>query len=77
MTPLEQYRQAITRRHFFGQAGLGLGTAALASLLPPTEAEASATGIVRGHHFAPKPSGPFTCSWRVRHVKWICLTTSR
>lgn len=30
----QEYVKLITRRHFFGQIGLGLGTAALASLLP-------------------------------------------
>jgi hypothetical protein len=33
MNPHEQLRSAITRRHFFGRAAGGLGTAALASLL--------------------------------------------
>src|SRR6201989_2366336 len=49
---------AITRRHFFGRGALGLGTAALASLLPG-RADAgeslSPTGGLPGlPHFAPK-----------------------
>ena len=47
----------ITRRHFFGRSALGLGTAALASLLPPSSARAatSASGGLPGlPHFAPK-----------------------
>jgi len=49
---LNEHRLAITRRHFFGQTGLGLGTAALASLLP--EQTCSAAGGLPGlPHFAP------------------------
>ncbi len=33
MNPLEEQRLLLTRRHFFGRSALGLGTAALASLL--------------------------------------------
>src|SRR5262245_39175914 len=33
MDPILQHRLALTRRHFFGRAGVGIGTAALASLL--------------------------------------------
>src|SRR5271167_4384266 len=44
----------LTRRHFFGANALGIGTAALASLLP-NELKASATGALPGlPHFAPK-----------------------
>ena len=34
MNPLQEHIEATCRRHFFGQLGLGLGTAALASVLP-------------------------------------------
>jgi hypothetical protein len=44
MNPQQEYLSAITRRHFFGQAGLGLGAAALASMLPQTAARAAGTG---------------------------------
>jgi len=54
----EQLRQALTRRHFFGLASTGLGTAALASLLAPAASgaqDASATGGLPGlPHFPPK-----------------------
>ena len=33
MHPSEEFIKQITRRHFFGQTGLGLGTAALASVM--------------------------------------------
>ncbi|MCO6459366.1 MAG: DUF1501 domain-containing protein [Pirellulaceae bacterium] len=53
MQPFEQYLRLMTRRHFFGRAGLGLGTAALASLLP--ERQAAATGGLPGlPHFEPR-----------------------
>jgi hypothetical protein len=35
MTPIHEHFQTLTRRHFFGRGAMGLGTAALASLLPP------------------------------------------
>jgi hypothetical protein len=55
MHPSEQYFNAITRRHFFGRAGLGLGTAALASLLTPRPAPAAGSGGLPDlPHFAPK-----------------------
>ena len=53
MTPLEQYLQAMTRRHFFGRTALGLGTAALASLLPDRPAWAGGHGLPELPHFAP------------------------
>ena len=34
VNPIEQYANALTRRHFFGQGAFGLGAAALASMLP-------------------------------------------
>src|SRR5262249_12091271 len=55
MDPIREHFQTITRRHFFGRSALGLGTAALAALLP---ARASAAPNVGGlpdlPHFAPK-----------------------
>ena len=57
MYPLEHHIQNITRRHFFGRGALGLGTAALTSMIgpPPATAEASTTGGLPGlPHFAPK-----------------------
>jgi hypothetical protein len=54
MTPYEQYLRAISRRHFFGRTALGLGTAALASMLPDREAYATSRGLPDLPHFAPK-----------------------
>ncbi len=56
MHPIHERIQSMTRRHFFGRTALGLGTAALASLLPQrARADASACGGLPGlPHFAPK-----------------------
>src|SRR5215831_4855576 len=56
MNPLQQHLQAMTRRHFFAKGALGLGTAALASLLPERRASAMVEtgGIPDLPHFAPK-----------------------
>jgi hypothetical protein len=60
MDTFQEYRLAMTRRHFFRQGALGLGTAALATLMPDKllavpEETANATGGLPGlPHFAPK-----------------------
>jgi hypothetical protein len=58
MDPIRDYQTALTRRHFFGRSGLGLGTAALASLLPASPAAGQSSARVGGlpglPHFAPK-----------------------
>jgi hypothetical protein len=58
MNPIQEHMQAMTRRHFFRKSALGLGTAALTSLLPRPANAASpvvATGGLPGlPHFAPK-----------------------
>ena len=55
MHPIQEHIQAETRRHFFGRAALGLGTAALASLLPKSTASAaSSNSALSAPHFAPK-----------------------
>src|SRR6202163_2548580 len=58
MNPLHERIQTITRRHFFGRSALGLGSAALASLLPEcsiADEMLSSTGGLAGlPHFAPK-----------------------
>src|ERR1700688_3668141 len=60
MNPLHELPQLLTRRHFFGRAAAGLGTAPLASVLNERlfadEAEKlSATGgVLPAVHFAPK-----------------------
>jgi hypothetical protein len=57
MHPLDEHLQMMTRRHFFGRSALGLGAAALASLLPARAGETTgkASGGLPGlPHFAPK-----------------------
>ncbi len=56
MTPFEQFRLQLTRRHFFEQGRNLLGTAAIASLglRPAAAAAASEEGGAIGPHFAPK-----------------------
>jgi hypothetical protein len=58
MNPIHEHLQAMTRRHFFGRSALGLGAAALTSLLPNrlgAALPAPATGGLPGlPHFAPK-----------------------
>ena len=57
MDPQHEYLTAITRRHFFGRAGLGLGTAALASMAPTQGLAATdpvTGGLVGVPHFAAK-----------------------
>ena len=50
---LKEHISAVTRRHFFGQAGLGLGTAAVTSLFPHSTCGA-ADGLSDLPHFAPR-----------------------
>jgi hypothetical protein len=55
MNPIDQYHQTITRRHFFRQGAMGLGGAALASMLPKSPLVGQ--GVLGGNlgtHFAPK-----------------------
>jgi hypothetical protein len=55
MHPMYEHIQTLTRRHFFGRAALGLGTAALATLTSPRAGAATATGGLPDlPHFAPK-----------------------
>lgn len=59
MDPRREYLQTITRRHFFQQGALGLGTAALASMLPEraqaaTNGPQAVGGLPNLPHFAPK-----------------------
>jgi hypothetical protein len=51
----QEFVQVITRRHFFRRGALGLGAAALATLLPERTIAQQATGGLSGlPHFAPK-----------------------
>ncbi len=55
MNPIHEHIQTLTRRHFFGRAALGLGTAALASLINQRAGAATPTGGLPDlPHFAPK-----------------------
>ncbi len=56
MNPIREHLQHLTRRHFFGQGAMGLGTAALASMAGTSgAAEASSIGGLESvPHFAPK-----------------------
>src|SRR5262249_26038979 len=58
MDPIYDHVQTMTRRHFFARGALGLGTAALASLIPSRAGAAEATSPTGGlpglPHFAPK-----------------------
>jgi hypothetical protein len=52
MTPKDELKHALTRRHFFGRATAGIGSIALGSLLDP---ELLSAGVIPGGtHFAPK-----------------------
>ncbi len=53
MDPVEQHIQTETRRHFFKRGALGLGSAALASMLPGG-VSAATTGLPGLPHFAAK-----------------------
>ena len=46
--PVQQHFTAMTRRHFFAQTGLGLGTAALGNLVPG-QAVASGGQLAASH----------------------------
>jgi hypothetical protein len=59
MTPIHDFIQTMTRRHFFARGALGLGTAALSALVPgrlsAAPAAAPQTGVLPGlPHHAPK-----------------------
>jgi hypothetical protein len=59
MHPLDEFRRAITRRHFFGRAATGLGTAALASMLGErtsigADPTTGSPGVLTRPHWPPK-----------------------
>ncbi len=54
MDPLFDQCLCMTRRQFFGLSSLGIGTAALASMLNPSVAHAATPGGLPGPHFAPR-----------------------
>jgi hypothetical protein len=51
MNPIDERKLLLTRRHFFGLAGMGLGRAALASLLAR---DAEADALPGLPHFKPR-----------------------
>src|SRR5262252_5538961 len=54
MDPIREQLQAVTRRHFFKAGAMGLGTAALASLMPERlGANPQAGGLPGLPHFPP------------------------
>lgn len=60
-----QFQQTLTRRHFFGRSAVGIGAAALASLLDSettASAPETAAGFLKNLHFAP----------RAKRVVYIC-----
>ena len=61
MNPGREHQLLLTRRHFFGRSAVGIGTAALASLLnerlfaaDTDKSLRTAGGILPALHFAPK-----------------------
>src|SRR5580658_487724 len=55
MDPMLERARLLTRRHFFGRTAVGIGTAALASLLEPDRAAARGRpGVLPAPHFSPK-----------------------
>ena len=57
MNPFAEQNLLLTRRHFFSRMGLGIGTAALASLLNENgfaQSNAAGIGLPGLPHFAPK-----------------------
>jgi uncharacterized protein (DUF1501 family) len=55
MNPIHDHISLMTRRHFFRRGAMGLGTAALASLLPRQAAGgAEVVGALGAPHFAPR-----------------------
>ena len=54
MNPTDEYKLMLTRRQFFGLGSLGIGTAALASLLSESGLAQSNDAKLGTPHFAPK-----------------------
>ena len=60
MNPFDEHKLLLTRRHLLGRTAVGIGAAALASLLDPRlssgsdTGKAGSTGASRAPHFAPK-----------------------
>jgi hypothetical protein len=55
LTPMQDLLRAVTRRHFFKQAGFGIGAAALSSLINRSGWAAATPGMNAANPLAPKP----------------------
>ena len=55
LTPQDAQLREITRRHFFRQAGFGIGASALASLLNESLCAAPSAATAAANPLAPKP----------------------
>lgn len=78
--PLNDPLITATRRQFFNQCGMGLGSVALASLMAD-KAQANAPTLVnpfapKGGTPRPRRSGSSTCSWLADRASWSYSTTS-
>ena len=81
MKPLEDHVTEETRRHFFRRSALGLGSAALSSLILNDVTRADPRRPHRQaylgcHTLRQVPSGRSTCLWPAHPRRWICSTIS-
>ena len=70
----------ISRRWFFRDCAVGLGSVALAQLLGRRARAAEPAGdplAPKRRRTRPRPSASSTCSWPGRRATWSCSTTSR
>ena len=84
MDPIKEYLKLETRRQFFSKCASGLGTAALASLLPnavvnalESQAKPRFGGLPELPHFAPKAKQAIYLFMSGAPSSWICMTTNR
>ncbi len=72
MDPIREQIERMTRRHFFGRTGLGLGTAALSTLLAENaRSETTPTGgstAARHADRRPARSAPFSPQGQAGHL---------
>ncbi len=68
----------VTRRWFFEQCGVGLGSIALGQLLAESGYAVRRDPLApKAPQFPPKPSASSSSSWPARPATWSCSTTSR
>ena len=82
MDPTLEARRILTRRHFFGQAGAGVGRAALLALLAPKVGASAERGLPGLPHFPPRarrviylfqsgaPSQMELFDWKPKLAEW-------